>query len=70
MAYKYNEITGNFEEIPDGSSGSGSSGQDPHSHNWKKWLKIAGKIALPVVGVVLVAVTGIPIPHDGLFHSL
>ena len=65
MAYIYNENTGEFEKTPGNPSAPGSPGQDsPPGGDWKKWLKIAGKIALPVLSVVLVAVTGVPLPHD------
>lgn len=66
MAYVYDESTGNFIEKPGATSPSGGSpGQDPPHDDWKKWLKIAGKVALPVLSIVLLATTGIALPgHD------
>lgn len=67
MAYIYNEGTGEFVDTSHGDAPSGAPTPPtpPSNGKWKKWLKIAGKVAVPVLSVVLVAVTGIPIPgHD------
>lgn len=64
MAYIYNKNTGEFDITPDdvpGPGGPGDPGQDPPPSNWKKWLKIAGGIVLPIIGTVIVSATGIPI---------
>lgn len=61
MAYNYNKNTGEFEKDP----GSTSFSETHPSHNWKKVLRIAIKIALPILSFVIVLLTGIPIDlHD------
>ena len=61
MAYTYNKNTGEFDITPDDGHGPGGPGQDPPPSKWKKWLKIAGGIVLPIIGTVIVSATGIPI---------
>ena len=56
MAYIYNQETGEFADIPDDKPTSGSSGSD--SGNNRNWLKIAGCIALTILGAIFVATTG------------
>ena len=58
MAYIYNQETGEFEDIPDDKPTSGSSGSDSDSGNNRNWLKIAGCIALTILGAIFVATTG------------